>query len=157
MIYGCICTWAVYSLQVLQTTFWFITRVTLYDVIGIFMQFNIEIWRLWLCQASCILICDLFPVHQVTENTIVLKLITSNSDYEVTNSLYKPQKKKICTLTLVRVAILLDSKEFLNNFLSVMSVSVHMCLYIFWLLPWISLPFSNIILNLECSRKTEHV
>lgn len=71
MIYGCICTWAVYSLQVLQTTSCFITRVTLYDVIGIFMQLNIEIWRLWLCQASCILICDLFPVHQVTENTIV--------------------------------------------------------------------------------------
>lgn len=98
MIYGCICTWAVYSLQVLQTTFWFITRVTLYDVIGIFMQLNIEIWRLWLCQASCILICDLFPVHQVTENTIVLKLITSNSDSEVTNSLYKPQKKKFALL-----------------------------------------------------------
>lgn len=76
----------------LQTIFWFITRVTLYVVISISMQLNVKIWGLWLCQASCILIYDLFTTHWMTENTIVLKLITSDSTFEVTNSLYKPQK-----------------------------------------------------------------
>jgi len=112
--------------KLLQTIFWFITRVTLSDVIGISVQLNTKIWRLWLCHGSCILIYDLFTSHQVTENTIVLKLITLNSAFEVDSSLYKPQKN--CTITVVRTAILFDSKDFVKSFLSVMSLSVHICI-----------------------------
>lgn len=86
----------VYSLQVLQTVLQFITRVTLYDGVGSGVQLNVKLWTLWLCWASWILICGLFSTHQITENTVVLKLIASKKTFEVTNSFYKPQKALHC-------------------------------------------------------------
>lgn len=85
---SCICTWAVYRLQALANNF-----PVYYQSDPIWRDWyalNVKIWRPWLCQTRCILIYDLFITHQMTENTIVLKLITSNSAFEVTNSLYKP-------------------------------------------------------------------
>lgn len=124
----------VYSLQVLQTVLQFITRVTLYDGVGSGVQLNVKLWTLWLCWASWFLICGLFSTHQITENTIVLKLIASKKKL-----LKLPipfiSLKKLCTVTEVRMAILFDSAYVLQ-------------LRIF---------LSNGILNFKCLRTTEHV